>query len=172
MPSEKVLPKPEVATMDEFLNNIYLVTSALGHDIFELPKAPKSTTAYGSTDDLLFTMSMQDGLTAQAYRSEDGFTVLQGSQAKTAEAETLQDSYRALRDDLKQKGVLVDGGDYLEFLQHYAFNSSSAAAAVVSGSQRSGPQTWLRKSDGKTLKDVEAEQANADAPVETTPDEQ
>ncbi len=170
MPSEKVLPKPEVATMDEFLDNIYLVSSALGHDIFELPKLPTRTPDTGPMGDNAFEMSMHDGLAAKAYRSENGFVVLKGSHAKAGETDTLGDSYRSLRDDLKEKGVLVEREGRLAFSQDYAFKSSSAAAAVVSGSQRSGPQTWLRPSDGMLLKDVEAAEAESDVAESLGPD--
>lgn len=164
MPSGKPLSRPEAATMEEFLENIFLVSSALGYDIFEIPKSPpppQQAQPFATTE---FRAEFQDGVVATGYRSEDGFVVRVGSAAKAAETETLGGAYVTLRSELKSKGVLVEQSDKLSFTQDYAFNSSSAAAAVVSGSQRSGPRTWLRSTDRKTLKEVEAEEAALDIP--------
>jgi hypothetical protein len=152
-PSEKTLSKPEIATMEEFLENIYLVAAAMGFDVLEIP-----TTEQGGQAGRELTFELGNGLTAKGFPSDDGFVVKGGSQAVLTDAGSLQGGYRTLKDDLKKKGVLVVEDGHLEFSQDYSFKSSSAGAAVVAGSQRSGPKSW-RNQDGKTLADIEAEEA-------------
>ena len=150
-PSEKMLSKPEVATMEEFLENLYLVAAAMGYTVFEVP-APEREMADAS----LFTLTLEHGITATGFPSEDGFVVKAGSLAKTTDTDSLQAGYRALKADLRAKGVLVDEDEHLKFAQTHTFRSSSAAAGVVAGSQRSGPRSWVRQ-DGKSLRDIDAE---------------
>jgi len=154
-PSEKTLSKPEIATMEEFLENIYLVAAALGFDVLELPPAEPA-----GQDGSELTFEMENGVTAKGFSSDEGFVVKAGSQSVVADAGSLQGGYKNLKDDLKKKGVLVADAGQLKFTQDYSFKSSSAAAAVVSGSQRSGPKSW-KNQEGKTLGEIEAQEAAA-----------
>jgi hypothetical protein len=152
-PSEKPLSKPEIATMEEFLENIYLVASALGFYVFDLPLPEPAGQGGGE-----LTMVLDRGVSARGYSSDEGFVVKAGSKAVATDSGSLQGGYKNLKDDLKKKGVLVADGAQLKFVKDYSFKSSSAAAAVVAGSQRSGPKSW-KNPVGKTLGDIEAEEA-------------
>lgn len=165
MPGEKPFSRPETATMEEFLENIFLVTSALGYDIFDLPKAQPVPTPHAPQQRAItiFEVAFAGGLMAKGYRSDDGFVVTAGSNARPTEADTLGDVYKSQRVELNAKEVLVEQEGKLVFSQDYAFTSSSAAASVITGSQRSGPRTWLRVPDRTPLKEVEAEEAAAEA---------
>jgi len=160
-PSEKTLSKPESATMEEFLDNLYLIAAAMGYSVFESQTAELSHDGAGP-----FTLKLENGI-ATGYPTEEGFVVKSGSAAALTDAPSLQAGYKALKADLKAKSVLVAAGERLKFAQDYIFKSSSAAAGVVAGSQRSGPQSWIRP-DGKTLREVEAEKAKADEQEVTT----
>ena len=162
-PGDKTISRPEAATMEEFLENIFLVSSALGYDIFEMPKSPPRASQGQPAVTTEFTVELVGGVVATGSRSEEGFVVRSGSTAKATETDTLGGVYVALRSELRLKGVLLEQVDKLVVTQDYTFRSSSAAASVVSGSQRSGPQTWKRATDGKTLKEVEAEEAAAES---------
>lgn len=153
-PSKKTLSKPEIATMEEFLENLYLVAAAMGYVVFETP----SIVQAAPDDDVLFRLELESEVFAFGYPSEEGFVVKVGSHAKEVDSGSLQVGYKAKKDDLKKKAVLIKDGNRLKFAQDYTFSSSSAAAGIVAGSQRSGPQCWVR-SDGKRLRDVEAEKA-------------
>lgn len=152
-PSEKTLSKPEAATMEEFLENIYLVAATLGFTVFEM------SPCYLAGPDRagLFTLVLEHDVIATGYPSEEGFVIKSGSEAAAAEVASLQPGYKSLRADLKSKSVLVPEGDRLKFAQDFTFKSSSSAASVVAGSSRSGPQSWLR--GGRCLRDIEAENA-------------
>jgi Domain of unknown function (DUF4357) len=165
-PSEKQLSKPERATMEEFLDNIYVVAATLGFTLFELQKKTKTTKRQ-------FKLELEKGVVAKGYLVEEGFLVEAASTATVVNAKSLEGGYHQLKESLVSKGILsLKDGKYV-FTADYTFNSSTAAASVVSGSQRSGPATW-KDEDGKTLGEIEAEIAKKAAaesgstPVEKT----
>lgn len=156
-PSEKTLSKQECATMEEFLEKLYLVAAAMGYNFFETTRAEH--VADKVKDLYVFEWETKR---AEGYPSDDGFVVKRGSLARINDTPTLQAGYKALKEDLQSKSVLVANGDQLVFSKDYTFSSSTAAVSVASGAMRSGPKSWKRQSDQKYLRDVESEKAKAD----------
>lgn len=70
------------------------------------------------------------------------FVVLKDSMASKYEHSSLKPIYIELRKELVEKGILVDDGSYLKFTENYKFDSPSAAACVIEGTSKSGPETW------------------------------
>ncbi|MBK5221393.1 MAG: DUF4357 domain-containing protein [Acidimicrobiia bacterium] len=120
----------------------------------------------------MFTLGQTAG---EGYPTRDGFTVLAGSKARKPENPSLSEGYRRLREQLATEGILGDSPDdvqVLVFASDYVFASPSAAGAVLYGGQVSGPQTWTRASDGKSLKQIEAETLADIVPVAGPLDEE
>jgi len=94
---------------------------------------------------------------AQAFgRPEaNGFLVRQGSTAMINGSPSVKRD-REERDRLVRQGVLVPDSDpdLYRFSQDHLFGSPSVAGGVIKDGNCSGPQSWRRESDGKTLKDV------------------
>jgi len=158
-PAEKALSRPELATMEEFLDNLYLVAESLGYNIFA---SNLKAETLGSRSELYF-FATESGLKAQAMATDEGFMVKAGSTAKAGDcSSSLGPGYKLLRDELLKNGVLVDDpvGQSLVFRQDYQFRSSTAAVCVIAAQQRSGPLNW-RRADGTLLKDAEEAQAAA-----------
>lgn len=156
-PSSKPLSKPEQATMLEFLSNLLLVAQTAGFTFFttatHMPNSTEKQPADKEETDTLY-LKRKHG-TASARRTDEGFTVLKGSPVKKDKNNGINKGYAALRDELISKEVLIpstDGSHYL-FAIDYAFNSSSAAAAVIVGNNTSGPANW-RDHVGTALKDL------------------
>ena len=63
--------------------------------------------------------------------------------------------------ELVDQGILVPQGSHRVFAKSYVFNSTSAAAAVVSGRPASGPKSWILEHTGQTYGDWEAAQLQA-----------
>ena len=61
------------------------------------------------------------------------FVVKAGPTARTYEGGSLSPTYRNLRAQLREAGVLVTDGDAFRFSQDYAFSAATPAAQVVSG---------------------------------------
>jgi len=157
-PSEKSLSRSEATTMEEFLDHLYLVAAAMGYDIFESQTTDEATPE--GVD--LYSVTLENNVTATGYVAEEGFIVKAGSFAKAENTASLQAGYKARKEDLKKRKILFADGQRLRFTEDFTFRSSSEAVGIVAGTQRSGPQTWIRQSDQKSLRDVEAEQAEAD----------
>lgn len=94
---------------------------------------------------------------AQAFgRPEaNGFLVRQGSTAMVSGSPRVKRD-REERDRLVRQGVLIPDNDpdLLRFSRDHVFGSPSIAGGVVKDGNCSGPQSWRRPSDGKTLKEV------------------
>lgn len=105
-------------------------------------------------DDSWFTMRPQK---AQAFGrpEKNGFLVRLGSTAMLNGSPRVK-RYREERDRLVRQGVLVPDTDpdLYRFSRDHLFGSASAAGGVVKDGNCSGPQSWRRPSDGKTVKDT------------------
>jgi len=90
---------------------------------------------------------------AQAYgRPEaDGFLVRKGSTAMRESSPRVKRD-REERDRLVRQGVLVPDSD--PDLYHFSRNHPSVAGGIVKDGNCSGPQSWRRPSDGKTIKEA------------------
>jgi hypothetical protein len=67
-------------------------------------------------------------------------------------------SYWKLFKELVDKSVLIPRGGHSVFAENYAFSSTSAAGAIVTGRSCRGPKEWKLKADGRTYAQWEAEQ--------------
>jgi len=94
---------------------------------------------------------------AQAFgRPEgNGFLVRKGSTAMVNGSPRVKRD-REERDRLVRQGVLVldSDPDLYRFSRDHIFGSPSIAGGVVKDGNCSGPQSWRRPADGKTLKEA------------------
>ena len=150
-PQPSPLSEADTADMDSFLADMLSIFPLLGLTAFEKPKAKPGQRA-------LFNLSAKD-ITAQGYESAQGFVVLSGSTAVTAEQPSIHAYLSTLRKQLKQQCVLVGDGERLKLTQDYEFSSSSTAAGVLVGRPASGPQSW-KDSSGRTLKQIQEAEAS------------
>ena len=119
---------------------------------------PETTTESESPDEAAPVFEMSPvGLHATMRIIGDEFVVHKGSTARKTGLPSWV-SYRSLRDQLVEDGVLVDGAneDQYIFAEEYAFASPSAAASVVYGGAQSGRTAWRHRHTGQPLRDWEA----------------
>ena len=94
---------------------------------------------------------------AQAYgRPESGgFLVCKDSTAMRDGSPSVKRD-REERDRLVRQGILVPDSDpdLYRFSRDHLFPRASMAGGVVKDGNCSGPQTWCRSKDGKTLKEL------------------
>lgn len=94
---------------------------------------------------------------AQAFGRLEGneFLVRKGSTAMVNGSPRVKRD-REERDRLVRQGVLVPDSDpdLYRFSRDHVFGSPSIAGGVVKDGNCSGPQSWHRASDGKTLKEA------------------
>lgn len=164
-PSVPQLSKPEAATIQEFLEDLLLIAQTAGFDYFTPPKKPLAQ-ARKKANDVFILNQPQKGVAATGYPSDEGFVVKAGSDAYSETNEkSINPGYAALREKLKDQGVLVPkpgSPKLLRFEVDYPFSAPSAAAAVVIGNNASGNQVW-KTADGKTLGEILESQGAPDS---------
>lgn len=159
------LNEADQAKMESFLSNLLLVLPAVRLDVFEQlqrdickaePVTPKAHPA--GPDELMFVCELpQVGLRASAILRDGELVVQAGSIARaewTGKSGT-KSSYYSLYQQLRRSGALVAEGDVCRFAEDVAFNSPSAAAAVVAGRTANGPASWRHKATGLRWKQWE-----------------
>jgi hypothetical protein len=152
------LPEADISDMEIYLDHIRLLLPTLGADVFSV-MAP--ITANGTTDQPLLLELKWEDCRAECVVRDGQFVVQRGSTARTVEVNSLGDNARKLRSTLRANGVLVPvngNPQLLRFEQEYAFDSPSAAAAVVSGTGLNGRMAWKVKGQNITYKAWEEQQ--------------
>lgn len=98
----------------------------------------------------------QGSISARASVNGTAFVVLEGSQARTATAPSLEANYKRLREQFLDDGTFVSKGSVFVVTKDIEFKSPSAAACVLLGSNHSGRRAW-RGPDGRTLAELEVD---------------
>jgi hypothetical protein len=147
------LPEADREDMEVFLERVRQLLPLLGCDLL----VPVVQTSKGKNGgDLLCTIK---GLVAHGQRTPNGFVVLKGSEASPLLRPSAQERAAwiiSLREKLLKTQILLVEEDRLRFAQDYEFSSPSAAAAIIHGGHANGLTAW-KSSEGRTLKELEAE---------------
>lgn len=169
-PPRPSLSEADVAKMEAFLDNLFVVLPAVRVDNFIQRARPRqmpiNAAPAPTKPPLRFVLeSRKHRLRATAVLSDGEFIVEAGSQARLSwEGRDGQSaSYEPLHRELCRAGVLQPQGDHCLFTQNYAFTSPSAAAAVVYGRTASGPAAWRLDGSSLSYKEWEAQQLAAPA---------
>jgi hypothetical protein len=158
-----ILSRADAAAMEEMIPDIRLILGVLGHPVLDpllalsKPKAlePAQSEEPRSSQiiDREFAFS-GPSFSAKGRVTDEGFVILKGSTA-APEFTVGTPGYARLRERLIENGDLAPINGTLTFGRDVATNSSSAAASIVAGGNRSGPGSW--KSNGRSLGELEAE---------------
>lgn len=162
-PSAPALAEWEQADVESFLADVLSILPLVGLDVFEQPRRARARIEH------LYIQAK--GISAKGYESGDGFVVAEGSEAVLEEVASVAKWAKHLttaREQLRSSGVLVVDGDRLRFTQDYEFNSPSMAAGVVQGRSANGYADW-RDAQGRSLKELQAEESGADGEVDPAP---
>ena len=139
-----VLKEAQVATMEEFIDNVKILINTLGYKV--LIPAPKATA------DTTYLYCKGSGASAKGFVSSGGFTVVAGSTVSdhtVPSLETRGKTYYNLRKVLEGDGTITDGA----FTRDYEFKAPSAASAVILGHTSNGNVDW-KTENGIKLKDL------------------
>ena len=138
------LKESQIASMEEYLDNVKVLLGALGCDALMSTPQPDEDTVH------LFCSTSQNA-EATGFVSEGGFTVIEGSRVSDVVAPSLKTNgnYDKLRLCLEADGIITDQ----VFTRDYEFSSPSAASSVVCGYSTSGNARW-KTTDGVSLRDL------------------
>lgn len=145
------LPEADRHDMEVFLEKIRLILPVLGSDLLT---PLLSSTASGA--DAILTTTIK-GLTASGLRTEEGFVVLQGSQAVANVRQAARTHAPALivrRQGLIDDGRLAVDDGHLTFVADVEFPSPSTAGRIIHGGNVNGLVIW-KDAQGRTLKEIE-----------------
>lgn len=136
-----VIKEAQIDNMEEFIDNIKVLTNAMGYRIFETVPMETDSTEY------LFCKS--GNANGKGFISAGGFTVVKGSKVSEHLVDSFESrvkSYFDLRKKLESDGVISDG----VFVRNYEFSAPSAASSVILGRSSNGKRDWKTQS-GKKL---------------------
>ena len=150
------LPKDTQVVMNEFIKNSKVLVGTLGWDIFREPRNNSRETSTLSPEKgeehREFTYKKEGKFDAKMIVALTGeCIVLKGSKARKDSSMSGDGYVKTKRRDLIKNKVLVDEGDYYLFMHDCPFNSPSAAASMIYGSNSNGRMNW-KLSDGRTYK--------------------
>lgn len=170
IPTQSSLSESERAEMEEFVDNIKMLVSILGHKVFDKKRvhdlrneldfflvkdsSDTESIAEPKLDRDFFYIKSPKGADAQGELTSDGFVVFKDSIANNMIMDSSPSGWKFTRQKLIETAVLVKKNECFEFAEDYIATSPSAAAAIVMGREASGPLEWKLK-DGTTLKDYE-----------------
>lgn len=90
----------------------------------------------------------QARVSADAVANADGLIVLAGSMASTSTSPTLEPTYVRIRTTLEHEGAFVLHSEAFVVTRHLYFETPSAAASVLGGSNTNGRTAWKRHEGG------------------------
>jgi len=151
-PAKSSISESDVAEMEEFLENIKLLTNSLGHKVFE--KLIDSSVNRQNKKEL-FTINAARGAKGKGIPSANGFVVFKDSEIAKSTVASMQQSLINIRQKLIDQNIIIEKNTNLLFAKDYEFTSPSTAAAIIMGRNANGLVEW-KLSDGKTLKDFES----------------
>lgn len=151
IPSKSSISESEIAEMEEFIENIKLLTNALGHRVFESLVSPETSKNKKTNS---FFIKAARGANGIGIPSSKGFIIFKNSEIATSTVDSMQKSLINIRQKLIDNQTIIQSENKLVFDKDYEFSSPSTAAAILMGRNANGLKEWKLKS-GKTLKEYE-----------------
>lgn len=149
-----VMKESQIAVMEEFVDNVKTLISALGYKVLEPLNKPVTFVDDKRREQDLEDLNLHLERTIKGFgkveadgvRTSEGFVVLQGSHIATEDDDTIPTVLKEQR----RKASVIDG-----ILQEdVLFSSPSYAAMFVIGKSANGLTSW-KDEDGRSLKEIE-----------------
>lgn len=143
------LPEADIAEMEEFLENLKLLLSALGYPILQevISKEQKNTS------DPLFICKGKEAL-ATGRMTNEGFVVYKDSTATTSiSSAVIERNQRVIEKLISHNYITKQNESLYVFTKDYVFNSPSAASDIILGNSTSGWKKW-KSENGATLEEI------------------
>lgn len=148
--------------LEDFIEYSKMVLGVLGYKVFvpivdAKPRETSEEKTFEKQFDLFLSRKSRKSnrrIEAECKRTDEGFVVLKGSMIEEIDSPAIPRSIKELRDTCRKNNEIMDG----RACKNYLFNSPSYAAAFVLGTNANGRTEW-KTEDGRTLKDLEEEEA-------------
>lgn len=153
-----VMKESQIAVMEEFVDNVKVLISALGYKVLEAFNKPvlsqENVEKNENKETLKFhlerTIKNVGKVIADGNRTSEGFVVLSGSMIASTDDNTIP----VILKERRAKATITNGILQEDML----FSSPSYAAMFVIGKSANGQTSW-KTEDGRTLKEIEEEES-------------
>lgn len=149
-PSPGNLTEEKESALEEQIDFVKLILSAIGYKIFEPPQKVLPPPVIDSGEEIFYLprkiKALGKNINAKMKRTPTGYKVLAGSELSPLDAECLSANLKKLRHSDKIANWIL--------LEDMEFNSPSTAASFVLGNNINGLVEWKTK-DGVPLKDLQ-----------------
>lgn len=150
-PTSAAIAIDERAEMEDFIDNVAVLTFGMGHKVFEplLKKNDASDDLSGKQVFYIKTKTKTNTVDARMVRTVEGYVVLKGSKIRESDTKSTPSWAKKKRAQLISDGTIKDG----VFMRDELFLSPSGASDLVTGNSTSGNKMWKTET-GITLGEI------------------
>lgn len=146
-PTSAAIAMDEQAEMEDFIDNVTVLTFGMGHKVFE-PLVQKETEHLTGRQ-VFFIRTKNHSVDARMVRTVEGYVVLKGSKIRESDTKSTPPWTKKRRAQLVSEGTIQNG----VFMRDELFSSPSGASDIVTGNSTSGNRMWKTES-GVTLGEI------------------
>ena len=155
IPASASIAIDEQAEMEDFIDNVCVMTYSMGHKVFE-PLIKKAGDVGDISDKQVFALKYKDGsVDAKMVRTVEGYVVIKDSKINVIDKKSTPPWAKKRREELIADGTIKDG----VFTRDKLFSTPSGASDLVTGNSTSGNKLW-KTADGTTLGDILEKEKN------------
>lgn len=148
-PTSASIAMDEQAEMEDFIDNVLVLTFGMGHKVFE-PLIKKENNVEDFLNKQVYVMRTRNGsFDAKMVRTIEGYVVLKGSKIRESYTNSIPYSSKKRLELLISEGTIKDG----VFTRDELFSSPSGASDIVAGNSSNGKKMWKTEA-GITLGDI------------------
>lgn len=148
-PTSAAIAIDEQAEMEDFIDNVTVITFGMGHKVFEPLVKKDSATDDLTSKQVFYIKTNNNSVNAKMIRAVEGYVVLKGSKIRESTAKSMPSGSKKKRERLISDGTIKKG----IFMRDELFLSPSSASNLVTGNNTSGNRRW-KTEDGVTLGEI------------------
>lgn len=148
-PTSAAIAIDEQAEMEDFIDNVAVLTFGMGHKVFEPLIKGNAGSEDLSDKQIFYIKTKNDSVDAKMVRTIEGYVVLKGSKIRESDTKSTPSWAKKKRAQLMADGTIKDG----VFMRDELFSSPSGASDLVTGNSTSGNKMWKTET-GETLGEV------------------
>lgn len=147
-PSSASIAMDEQAEMEDFIDNVSVLTFGMGHKVFE-PLIKKDSDSDISDKQIFYIKTKNNSVDAKMVRTVEGYVVLKDSKIRESDTKSTPPWAKKKRAQLIADGTIKNG----VFTRNELFLSPSGASDLVTGNSTSGNKMW-KTENGITLGEI------------------
>lgn len=148
-PTSASIAIDEQAEMEDFIDNVSVLTFGMGHKVLEPLIKKEASSADLSDKQIFFIKTKNNSVDAKMVRTVEGYVVLKGSKIRESDTKSTPSWAKKKRVQLIADGTIKDS----VFTRDELFLSPSGASDLVTGNSTSGNRMWKTEA-GVTLCEI------------------